>query len=88
MSFGRAESNLQLQIQSVGQSNVHSNIVNYTESVYPTAEGILSSQEILDQIGKHKTKNDDHMVNHLPVTYSILKESEEYLQKYGLGRKD
>jgi|JI6StandDraft_1071083.scaffolds.fasta_scaffold02825_7 hypothetical protein len=40
----------------------------------------------MDTINQYRSKREDHIVNHLPVTYSVLKESEEYLQKYGFGR--
>lgn len=85
VSFGRGGSNINIQTQYAEQYVSEPERYNYVPAPIST-EGILTSQDILDTINQIRSKPDDHLVNHLPVTYSVLKESEEYLAKYGLNR--
>jgi hypothetical protein len=69
ISFGRNESNINAPIQNPAQSHVN------VPTSQPKGVGVLNSQETLDTITYFKTKKDDHLTSHLPVTYSVLKES-------------
>jgi hypothetical protein len=56
-------------IQNPAQSHVN------VPTSQPKGVVVLNSQETLDTITYFKTKKEDHLTSHLPVTYSVLRES-------------